>query len=205
MRPAALNLPHCTAKALGPTAFARRASQFRPPSLELRVHSPRSAAGRSGNHNGLFRAECFAAAAGRLNDTECEFENEAVPNVFTARMPNLRRSAPPPCPRLRKQTGARADREADETAKVTPAAIPPSRTGAQERGAAKKAKRVVQTSKLKKATTDPPTSLPHPEGRRRPAANRRRSETINRQPLSARGWLLPSPKRARPHSTASSG
>ena len=73
----------------------------------------------------------------------------------------LRRSAPPPCPRLRKQTGARADREADETAKVTPAAIPPSRTGAQERGAAKKAKRVVQTSKAQEGnnrSADQPSS-----------------------------------------------
>ena len=52
----------------------RRASRFRclSPRPELHAHSPRSSAGRSGNHNRVFRAKCyFLAAAGCFDDTRC--------------------------------------------------------------------------------------------------------------------------------------
>ena len=66
-------------------------------------------------------------------------ENEAVSRVHREDAEFAKVSAAP-CPRLRKQTGARADREADETAKVTPAAIllagPRSGTGSREKGQA---------------------------------------------------------------------
>ena len=88
-------------------------------------------------------------------------------------------------PEPAQESGARADREADETAKATPAAIHPSRTGAQERGAAKKAKRVVQTSKAHEAErTNRSAVQPSSSGReattRSNSAPKRNDKTNNR-------------------------
>jgi hypothetical protein len=80
-----------------------------------------------------------------------ESENDAVSRRIHREDAESAKVSAATLPEPAQETGARADREADETAKVTPAAIPPSRTGAQERGAAKKAQRVVQTSKAHEA------------------------------------------------------
>ena len=80
-----------------------------------------------------------------------------------------------------------------EIAAPPPQSCPPTALTRRERGLRKRTSGSCRGRKLKQ----PSAPIRHPQGKRRPAAMRRRSEMINQQSPSAREWPLRHPNQAR--------
>src|SRR5215211_5927527 len=113
--------------------------------------------------------------------------------VLTAGIPKLPRLAPPRLPSLRTRSTRVLREKSPQQGGPPPQSCPPTALTRRERGLRKRTSGSCRGRKLKQ----PSAPIRHPQGKRRPAAMRRRSEMINQQSPSAREWPLRHPNQAR--------